>query len=135
MDKSYTKLLAHCKRIDPRETLEGDIYSVITRLELKRVRIRAILYGASSVGALIGTLLIGAYVHQSLLGSGFYEYMSLAFSGDFLVFTLWKQFFLVLVDSIPMLGFALFSIGIISFIWTGLQTALYTQKSAALTYA
>jgi hypothetical protein len=135
MDKTYRKLLARLEFIAPPETLNPEILGVVRALEMRRARIRTFLYGTSAVIATGATAVASVFVHQSLAQSGFYEYVTLIFSGDAVVFRFWRELALTLIDSVPALGLAFLVAGVTFLMWTGMQTIVYARKSTGVVYA
>lgn len=98
------------RTLDSIEPPQGLYRSVMARIELARRRQAQIRAGLFAVFACAsGTLLVPVleYTSGQLYASGFYEYLSLAFSDRTLVLTYWREFVLSLVESLPSLALVL----------------------------
>lgn len=90
-----------------RPDLASDILRTIHLREKKAQQIRLYGYIAIATISTIGIVpAISIVIHQSSQ-SGLYQYLSLAFSDTGTLAGYWKQFGLVLVESIPMVSIAL----------------------------
>lgn len=69
--------------------------------------------------ALAGVFFAAQYLAQSFQQSGFYEYLSLIFSGDGTILAYWKELSYSLIETMPVFGAAVFLSALGFFIWSG----------------
>lgn len=99
--------------------LRQSILLNIARAEYQRAR--KFLFASAVVipAALAGVFFAAQYLDQSFQQSGFYEYLSLVFSGDGTILAYWKELLYSLVETMPVFGAAVFLSALGFFIWSG----------------
>ncbi len=101
----------------PKECLAHDTWCKIVSHEKQTTRIKLWFFSSFIVISLI--VLVPAYktLSSELSQSGFYDYISLAFSNGGSIIPYWKDFLLLLVESLPGVGIILvFSVVFVFFI-------------------
>lgn len=79
----------------------------ISKLERRRQTLRFALYGSILGAACIALIPAVYYTHAQLVQSGFGTYASLILSDGDALRTSWKEFSLVLIESLPIIGMTL----------------------------
>ena len=125
MEKNWKKLFAGLTEQDPSQGLVGVIFSRILEKERSSTRLRFGFY--LSVAGLSCLALVPAlrYAGQELSQSGFFDYLSLAFSDGGTVFAYWREFVLSLAESAPVFGIAI----VLSVLFTALGSFMMAFKS------
>lgn len=94
-------------RYEPSQELRNRILKTITTEERHRARkylaVSFAIAGASAAGMIASSI----YAARAIYQSGFYQYLSLAFSDPDVVLTYWREFTLSVVESAPLLGITL----------------------------
>jgi len=70
-------------------------------------RVKLWAFSAVGVFSIIGLIPVFKMLSNDLAQSGFYEYLSLAFSSNGLILTYWKDFLLLLAESLPIMSIIL----------------------------
>lgn len=94
-------------KIDIPEGLSGKIMGRIAREERKIAARRFVFGGISTVGSFGIMILSAQYALTALSQSGFVQYFSLMFSDAGVIFSLWKEFLLLLAESAPVFELAI----------------------------
>ena len=108
MRNNYAKIFRSFKEVELPARLFSDI---LVRIRAREQCLRTLRFTLSFVSALISfTLIIPAIrlVGQELSQSGFYSYLSLIFSDGGAVLSSWKEFALLLAESLRPMGIAFF---------------------------
>lgn len=93
--------------INPPQELQSKILGRISLREHRIARTKKAVMGIFSVSSLTGLVLAIRFTLDELSQSGLFHYLSLAFSDSGAMVTLWQEFALSLVDSIPIMGMIL----------------------------
>ena len=107
MRKGYEMVFRHLAHTEVPRTLLGSIMLRITRERQSCARRRVVFLTFSALGACAALVPALRYVGQELSQSGFYEYFSLAFSDGEILLASWKEFALLLAESLPLMGITL----------------------------
>ena len=91
----------------------------IARAEYERARTYLLVSLAVVPASLVGVFFSARYLLQSLYQSGFYQYLSLLFSGDSVVLASWRELSYALIESMPVFETALFLSALTFFVWSG----------------
>lgn len=131
MEQKLQKLFKQAK-YQPESRLSGDIWRVISIRERRTSILKSWSYGFVGVLSFIFLIpTINSLITQ-FAQSGFYQYLSLAFSDIGSISLYWKEFMSSLVEAIPatslMLTFILFFILLVSF-----KRAVFSFRSQLLT--
>ncbi len=121
-----TTMMKESYYIQPPVGLERMILECIQTRE-KRAEHRAVLIHFSFLGSLSAFSFVGIIAAlmnlvQGFTQSGFYGYVSLAFSDVTVVTTYWKELLFSLAESLPVIGLALFLLASIVFLWSASRT-------------
>jgi hypothetical protein len=112
--------------------LRAAVLARIAGLERARARARVGLFGAASL--VCAALLVPAvqYAAAQFYASGFGSYLSLVFSDQGLVLTYWREFGLLLVESLPSIALLILIPLALAFLWS-LRQALRSAPAAFTT--
>ena len=88
----------------PADQLSERILLCIGRMERKNQRARFTIFTSITVISLIALVPAIQLAHREITQSGFNAYISLIFSDSKIVFASWKEFGLLLAESLPVLG-------------------------------
>jgi len=118
MEQSLRKIFKQAK-YQPESRLSGDIWRFIEAREKRSSKIKSFSYGIIGIISLVGLVPAVENLIEQFSQSGFYQYLSLAFSDLGLVSLYWKEFMSSLAETIPatslMLTLVLFFIFLLSF--------------------
>jgi len=128
MSRKYTELVARLVKIEPRAGFEIEIHETLVALKVRTARVHTMLFGGGALLGLGVSVTVGVHLHQFFAQSGFYQYLVLIFSGDGVVYALWRQLLLALIDSVPVVTAALFIASIMFLLWTSMQTVVSVRK-------
>ena len=123
--KEYQKLFARGE--EAASDLPDTIIKKIVVLERRRMRIRFALYSTTTLVAFVALIPALQYVGTEMAQSGFSTYLSLIFSDSGTILASWKEFFAVLVESLPVIGVTLVS-GILLTLLASLRQAMKNIK-------
>jgi hypothetical protein len=102
----------------PQENLCADIWNKIQTLDKRKRRRQMYAYGAIGVFSFVALVPVVEDLLTQFSQSGFYEYISLAFSDTATLSVYWKELGLSIVDALPatslILSFSLLFIFLIS---------------------
>jgi hypothetical protein len=110
------------------EGLRRNILLSIARSEYLRARNYLFVFAIIVSTSLVGLVLSAQYFLQSFYQSGFYQYMSLIFSGDTAVFTYWKELSYSLIETVPIIGIIAFFTALCFFVWSGAHTVTSVRR-------
>jgi len=132
MEKEYKKLINQLKDIEVTEQVRKRILVWINMAEKRRLRIRLAIFGTSTIVSFSLSYLAIVYLVGKIQESGFWQYLSLFFSGDGVVYTYWKELTYSLIESLPVVGViaSLAAIGL--FIWS--STKIIRTKTLAFNF-
>ncbi len=130
MDKDLSKLFKQAYN-HPEGRLSDGVWRAIQVEQAKSLRIQSLSYSFLGILSLGGFVFMSFYLKNQFASSGFFQYVSLAFSDGNLFATYWKEYLLSLADSLPVasLGasFFLLSSMLISF-----KKAIHQYRSKLL---
>ena len=129
--KNYQKLFIHIHEVQVPSNLRGAIFIRIEKESRKQAMVRFTLFATTAVGSLTSLFFISVSLFKNLIQSGSYNYASLLFSDVTTVLRYWKEFSLSFVESLPILGIAVFLSVSIVFLWTSAK-ALSTIRRTSL---
>lgn len=129
MIDKYKKLLGSIDLIEPPKGLGKQIMTRIALEERRLIRIKALIFGTSTAVSFGMSAWAIVYLVNSVKESGFWNYLSLLFSGDGAVYAYWKELSFSLAESLPVLSFIVFFAAIGFFIWSFAKiTALPAER-------
>lgn len=107
MLSDYEKLFQKLGQIEPPPRLCRKIISQV-QFDIRRAeKLGFIFSGLAAVASFAGIIMAARYTAQELNNSGFYQYISLIFSDTKSLISYWKDFGLLLVESMPVLAVAI----------------------------
>ncbi len=106
MEQPLNKLLKDIKDY-PEGDLKEQVWSLVIHREKQEYLIKSWSYGILGVLSLFGLVISIKDLMLKFSQSGFYEYLSLAFSESGSVATYWREFALSLADSLPITSIVL----------------------------
>ena len=86
----------------PESRLKDDIWCAIQTKQVKSLKIQSLIYGIVGILSLGGFVFMTFYIKKQFASSGFFQYVSLAFSDGSLFTAYWKEYLLSLADSLPI---------------------------------
>lgn len=94
----------------PETGLSDDFWRVIQNKQAKNLKIKSLSYGFIGLLSLGGFVFVSLSMVRQFILSGFFQYVSLAFSDGGLLAIYWKEYLMSLVDSLPVasIGTAVF---------------------------
>ena len=96
-------LLQHLRAIEPPADLEARILARIDAAQRRVAHSRMTALRFTAVASSAGVIFAFQYAFEGFARSGFYQYLSLLFSDNAIVFASWKEFAFSLVESVPIL--------------------------------
>ena len=118
MDENLSKLMKLAYN-HPETGLSGGIWRAIQNKQAKRLKIQSLVYGITGVLSLGGFAFMLLSIVKEFASSGFFQYVSVAFGGDGLFISYWKEYLLTLADSLPVA-----SLGILLFLLASMLVSL-----------
>ncbi len=106
------------KEINFPQELSGIVLSRVHKAQKQRVVLRMSFFGSFCIGSLIAVLYAGMYFVQATTQTGFSQYISLLFSDGAALLTSWKEFSLLLVESVPLTHGVVVLITVGLFVWS-----------------
>ena len=91
----------------PSEGLFRVVMARIADAEIRQARTRSLLFGVLTVVSLAVAVVMFGYAVQEFAQSEFLQYFSLVFSDAGAVLASWKEFILLLAESVPLTGLIL----------------------------
>ena len=109
MDGNLSKLLKTAYD-HPETGLPEVIWCAIQTKQAKSLKMQSLIYSILGILSLGGFVFMSIYLRKQFATSGFFQYVSLAFSDGSLFATYWREYLLSLADSLPVasLGASLF---------------------------
>ncbi|MDB5189968.1 MAG: hypothetical protein JWN49_294 [Parcubacteria group bacterium] len=111
----------------PTGLLEG-VFARIRQEQVRLARMRTTLYSVGMILSLGTGSLVTVSLARSLRASGFYEYASLALSGDSLFLTYWRELSFSLLESVPFITLLMFLVVLLVLVWTAANTLTNVRK-------
>lgn len=106
MEDQYKKLFSNIQEEYPSHELYTRVVSRIRNAEKSKARRRVFFLGFISILSAIALIPAWNELQGELQQSGFFEFVSLAFSDFSLVAQYWKDFAFSLLESLPAVGLA-----------------------------
>ena len=118
----------------PNPSLSMHIWSLVCAREARVIRIKSWCY--ATVGVLsLGWLIVAVKeLAKAFTQSGFYEYLSLAFSDGGAVVSYWKEFALTLADSLPVTSIILCLVAVFMLLVSIKQGARQFKNQLSVAY-
>ena len=119
MNKDFDDLVSYVRVVEPPAGLYQSVLLAVKDRRKKDARSSIFFLSLTSVVSLVAIFPIFSYILNSFAQSGFYNYISLAFSGDIVVLaSYWKDLVFSLVESAPFMGIALLLSAVAVFLWS-----------------
>jgi len=115
-------------RLKPSKNLRQNIVSGIAREEYRQAKIYLLMSSLAFTASLAGVILSLKYLIKGFYESGFYQYLSLLFSGDSLVLNYLKELSYSLIETLPILEVAAFLTALGFLIWSGISIITNTHR-------
>lgn len=125
MATNYNKIFSSLNEQSVPQNLSGDILISINKQIRKSAQINFVLFSFLSVFSLIALIPALKYFISELYESGFQQYLSLIFSDGLVLLNYWKEFSLLLAESIPLISIAL----VLTFLLTLLSSIKFMLKN------
>ncbi len=106
MLQNYNKILDNLEMQEPTPELYRSILTNIETARIRSARQRLVFFAGVALVSVAGLVSASQYVLQEFYRSGFYDYVSLIFSDSSSLVNSWKEFGLVLAESLPALALA-----------------------------
>lgn len=108
--------------------LLGAVVARIQKEQARLARLRTTLYSVGMFLSLGAGSLVTISLARSLRASGFYEYVSLAFSGDSSFLVYWRELSLSILESVPFVTVLTFLVVLFVLVWTSANTLTNARK-------
>jgi hypothetical protein len=108
MKQNFEKLLRDLPKASPPHDLHTRVMTQIVCAEKRAQRIWVMWYSIISLGSLAGMYEAVQFIIQDITKSGLLQYLSILFSDGGTLLGYWKEFMLLLAESLPIFGLALF---------------------------
>lgn len=128
------KVLFHTLEQEVPEGLQNSVLMRIERVQIRRARVRFFVMGGSMIVLFVLALPAFQYMAGELNASGFTTYLSVLFSNSNIAFANWKEFGLVLLESLPVFGLSVFLVVAFGFFGT-LRGAVKNVNRARLSFS
>ena len=106
MKNNYKKLFQSLSKIETPKNLEQRILMRISNEERRTAEWRLAFFAPLAAASGVGVVFAFQYAAQEVAQSGFYQYLSVAFSDGGAAITYWKELSMLLAESAPILGTA-----------------------------
>lgn len=120
------------EEVRPSDKLRQAILIGITKEEGRLAKIYLFVSSFVLLVSFSGVVMSVRYLIQGFYRSGFYQYLSLLFSGDSSVLIYWKELSYSLLETIPIVGMTLFLMALGLFIWSGVGTIINARRFTLL---
>ncbi len=101
------------------EEKKREICTAVLMRRVSALKRRLILLAGTAALSMASIIMSAYYAWKSMVSSGVFSYVSLAFSDTGTLLTYWKEFAFTLLESLPMLSAAAFLGAVALFIWSG----------------
>ena len=122
MQDRLTKVFQKAK-YEENFNLGQDIWLTLIKREKRHTQIKLWLFVLAGIASLVGLVPAFKILGSDLTQSGFYEYLSLAFSDSGLILSAWKEFMFSLAESLPILSIV-FTLSLVFIFFLSLKYAM-----------
>lgn len=122
--------LSGMEKIQPPKDLKRNVLLGIAKEEFRRAKVYFAVTATALPVSLVAVFLSGRYLMNSFYQSGFYDYLSLLFSGDSTILVYWKELAYSLVETMPIVGAIVFLIAFSFLVWSGANTFTNVRRFA-----
>ena len=130
MDENLSKMFKQAYN-HPESRLSDDIWRAIQIKQAKRLKRESLLYSFIGILSLGGFVFVSFSLKKQFASSGFFEYVSLAFSDSNIIVAYWKEYLLSLADSLPVASLGALSFLLFSML-VSIKRAVHQYKSQLL---
>jgi hypothetical protein len=116
MSDPYKKIFVNLGDIKPPKSLFDAILERIHAEKKRYARIKLVLHGGLAAVSFAALIPSSLYVVSEFSQSGFNQFFSLLFSDGATVISYWKEFLLLLVESLPLFSTIALLIAIVTFL-------------------
>ncbi len=103
MQDKLTKIFQKAK-YEESFNLSQNIWLTLLKREKRNTQIKLWIFTLAGITSLVGLVPALKILGSDLAQSGFYEYLSLAFSDSGLILSAWREFVFSLAESLPILS-------------------------------
>jgi len=128
---NYQRLFSGLKTINPPSDLLGVILAKIDREIRRKAIIRFTLTSLTSIASLVGMIFAISFVSKEISQLGTYQYISLIFFDGNAILSYWKEFVMLVVESLPVTGM----IAVLVATFTLLGSVKIATKNAAVAFS
>lgn len=90
--------------VEPPQNMLGSIMMKIQKREVREARIRFALTSLTSVISVVAMVFAFQYASQEFSQTGISQYFSLLFSDSGIIITYWKEFAMIIAETLPVTG-------------------------------
>jgi hypothetical protein len=101
MQDNYKKLFQHLTKADPPERVYENIMTRIQREKYQCLRIKSVVSGVFAFFSFVGIFFSLGLLIDGFYQTGILQYFSLVFSDSGNIFVFWKEFSLLVVETLP----------------------------------
>jgi len=122
MQDRLTKMFQKAK-YEENFNLGKNIWLTVIKREKRNTQIKLWIFTLAGITSLVGLVSAFKILSSDLAQSGFYEYLSLAFSDSGLILSAWREFVFSLAESLPVLS-VVFTLSLIFIFFLSLKYVL-----------
>jgi len=109
--------------LNPPEFLAQDVWSSIVLYDRRINRLKLWVFSLIGLSSFLGLIQVSKILLNDFAHSGFYEYISLAFSSGGAIINYWRDFLSSLAESLPVISITL-SLGLVFIFLLSLKYAM-----------
>ena len=110
-------------RYEENFNLGQNIWLTVMKREKRNTKIKLWIFTLAGITSLVGLVPAFRILGSDLAQSGFYEYLSLAFSDSGLILSAWREFMFSLAESLPVLS-VIFTLSLVFIFFLSLKYAM-----------
>ncbi len=122
MDRDYQKLFTYIQKAELPKDLSQKVLFRIQKEEQRLRRQKSLFFGVGALASFVATISFATSLANTFVQSGFYQYVSLVFSGDGVATSYWKELSFSLVESLPIFGIVALLTAVGCLIWSAAHT-------------
>ena len=135
METGFEVIKGHFSTPSPQSELSSQILASIQLLQRRQVRMRVVFFGVVALTASTVGLVTLLYLYHAFMDAELQAYISLAFSGDAVVYMYWKELFVSILESLPLLYIITLLSALLFFVWSSAHALSGVQKLRILSHA
>jgi len=121
MEKDLIKIFNKAKYVE-NENLVESIWQKIILRNKRIIRVKIFMFSLLGITSIIGIIPAFKAMLSDLTQSGVYEYVSLAFSNNGVIFSYWKEILLSVAEALPVMSIIL-SLSLVFVLFLSLKNA------------